>query len=66
MSELFERSSDWRLVQFEMNGEIEPCNEKLGSESLYIRPLLHVAPARFDKKPEHGFWKLGFVQLRRL
>lgn len=66
VSELFERSSDCKFVQFEMYGEIVPRKVRFGNDSLYILPLLHVAPARFDKKPEHGLAKVGLVQLMRL
>lgn len=46
-----ERSRACRLVQLEILGEIVPFKERFERESLYIRPLLQVAPSRYEVKP---------------
>lgn len=68
VSELEERSRVWRLVQREMRGEREPRRDRLERERRKMRPLLHVAPWRWDweSTPEQGLAKLGRVQFLRL
>lgn len=66
VNELFERSKDCKLVQFEMNGEMGPLRFRFWSDSLYTRLLLHVMPWRLEMRSEHGFVKVGLVQLWRL
>lgn len=64
--ELEERSRVWRLVHLEREGEIVPESEREERERRKMRPLLHVAPWRWESKPLHGLAKLGWVQFLRL
>lgn len=60
-----ERSRVWRLVHLAREGDMVPRSEREERDSRKMRPLLHVAPWRWESNPLQGFAKLGPVQFFR-